>query len=95
MRINICLVVLACGLTIFILNLLLVNFFEFPNAKKVHLNRKPFVSSSALPDSLIQYQQYLQDIYRGHAYPIHMKPSEFVSRNRPEHPIDFSSDTQG
>ena len=36
-----------------------VNFFEFPNAKKVHLNRKPFVSSSALPDSLIQYQQSL------------------------------------
>ena len=45
----------------------------------MHLNRKPFVSCR------IQYQQYLQDIYLTNTH----ETIEFVSRNRPEHPIDL------
>ena len=83
-------IIFACALIFVVLNFLLVYYFKSPNATEVHLE-VPIVSSTTLPDCLVQYQQYLQETYRDSAlsYPMHTKPSEFVSRNRPKHPIDL------
>ena len=91
-----CLVIL--GLTLFILNLLLASYWpkEYQGYLRVIYSptlmlskQEPISNSSKLPNSLLQYQHYLQDIYRGHAYAVHMKPSEFISVNRPGRPIDL------
>ena len=93
---QVCLVILACGLTQFVLILLLAYYWpkEYQGYLSsptfiVHSKQEPISNSSKLPNSLLQYQHYLQDIYRGHAYPIHTKPSEFISVNCPEQPIDL------
>ena len=51
--------------------------------------QKPVVSHSSLPDSILQYQDYLRDVYMYHRYPKYSKPSEFPAVNRPEHPINL------
>ena len=46
----------------------------------------PFCSSSSLPCSLAEYQEYLIDYYSS-PYPLYSKP--VISINRPEQPIDL------
>ena len=56
---------------------------------KPGLGHRPITNSTSLPDSLLQYQTYLRDVYHRKNYSKYSKPSEFLAVNRPEHPINL------
>ena len=48
------------------------------------------VNHSSLPESLVLYQEYLNNTYCRHAYPIHKKPLDIISPNRPKQPLKLA-----
>ena len=45
------------------------------------------INQSSLPESLVLYQEYLNNTYRQHAYSIYKKPREVIAPNRPKQPL--------
>ena len=56
---------------------------------KPGLGHRPTTNRTSLPDPLLQYQDYLRDVYHRNNYSKYSKLSEFLAVNRPERPIDL------
>ena len=77
------------GLVPFILSTLLIGLFLALALNVSYSTPESFIDQSFLPESLLQYQDYLRDVYHRHNYSKRSKPSEFLAINRPEYPINL------
>ena len=83
-------IILSAILTLVIAAALILLCYALISSLVSYHTPQPAINhSSSLPESLVHYQVYLRDVYHKHNYSRHSKPSEFLSANRPEQPINL------